>query len=57
LFALTVSPHNAKAQFGFGIVYDPTNYENAVLRYYELMSQLQQLQATYARSLTSTTSL
>ena len=51
LFALTVSPHNAKAQFGFGIVYDPTNYGNAVLRYYELMSQLQQLQATYAQVL------
>jgi conjugal transfer/entry exclusion protein len=51
LFALAATPRNAKAQFGFSIVYDPTNYGNAVLRYYELISQLQQLQATYAQVL------
>ena len=26
----------ATAQFGSGIVYDPTNYHNALLRYYQL---------------------
>jgi hypothetical protein len=39
----------ASAQFGFGgIVYDPTNYANAVLRYRQLVQQLAQLQQTYA---------
>jgi hypothetical protein len=33
----------ASAQFGFGIVYDPTNYANAVLRYSQLVQQLNQL--------------
>jgi hypothetical protein len=42
---LTVSP--AFAQLGSGIVYDPTNYHNAVLRYLQLQKQLQQLQQTY----------
>lgn len=41
---LTVSP--AFAQFG-GIVFDPTNYNNAVLRYLQLQQQLQQLQQSY----------
>ena len=41
----TVSP--AFAQFG-GIVFDPTNYNNAVLRYLQLQQQLQQLQQTYS---------
>lgn len=36
----------ASAQFG-GIVYDPTNYANAVLRYNQLVQQLLQLQQTY----------
>jgi cell division protein FtsB len=45
LLALTVSP--ALAQLGGGIVYDPTNYKNAVLRYLQLQHQLQQLQQTY----------
>lgn len=35
------------AQFGNGIVFDPTNYKNAVLRYLQLEQQLQQLQQTY----------
>src|ERR1700686_4205071 len=34
------------AQFG-GVVYDPTNYKNAVLRYLQLQRQLQQLQQSY----------
>jgi hypothetical protein len=37
----------ASAQFGFGIVYDPTNYQNALLRYYQLQQHLLQLQKTY----------
>ncbi len=45
LLVLTVSP--ALAQLGGGIVYDPTNYKNAVLRYLQLQRQLQQLQQTY----------
>ena len=45
LLALTVTP--AFAQFGMGVVYDPTNYKNAVLRYLQLQKQLQQLQHTF----------
>src|SRR5947208_13081516 len=45
LLALTVSP--AFGQLGGGIVYDPTNYKNAVLRYLQLQKQLQQLQQSY----------
>jgi hypothetical protein len=37
---------SASAQFG-GIVYDPTNYANAVLRYNQLVQQLLQLEQTY----------
>jgi hypothetical protein len=37
----------ASAQFGFGIVYDPTNYSNALLRYYQLQQHLLQLRASY----------
>jgi hypothetical protein len=40
----------ASAQFGFGgIVYDPTNYHNALLRYFQLQQQLVQLQNSYAQ--------
>ena len=45
-FALLVG--TASAQFGSGIVYDPTNYHNALLRYYQLQQHLLQLQKTYA---------
>ena len=38
----------AAAQFG-GIVYDPTNYQNAVLRYYQLKQQLTELENSYAQ--------
>jgi hypothetical protein len=38
----------ASAQFFGGIVYDPTNYANAVLRYGQLVQQLAQLRQTYA---------
>src|SRR5438132_2750345 len=37
------------AQFGSGIVYDPTNYHNALLRYYQLQQHLLQLQKSYAK--------
>lgn len=38
---------NARAQFGSGVVYDPTNYQNAVLRYHQLEQHLIELQKTY----------
>ena len=47
VFGLCVG--SASAQFGFGIVYDPTNYANAVLRYGQLVQQLNQLRQTYAQ--------
>ena len=37
----------ASAQLGSGIVYDPTNYQNALLRYYQLQKHLLELQKTY----------
>ena len=42
----------ASAQFG-GIVYDPTNYHNALLRYYQLQQHLAQLQKTYTQIVTA----
>src|SRR5580658_375234 len=39
----------ASAQFGSGIVYDPTNYQNAILRYQQLQQHLLQLQKSYAQ--------
>lgn len=47
--AITVLlPVACYGQFGFGgIVYDPTNYANAVLRYRQLIEQLGQLEQTY----------
>src|SRR6266849_3063436 len=39
----------ASAQLGSGIVYDPTNYHNALLRYYQLQQHLLQLQKSYAK--------
>lgn len=43
----------ASAQFGSGIVYDPTNYSNAVLRYQQLQQHLLQLQRTYTQIVTA----
>jgi len=40
------------AQFG-GVVYDPTNYHNALLRYYQLQQHLAQLQKTYTQTVTA----
>src|SRR6476620_8624683 len=44
LVVITVPAH---AQLFGGIVYDPTNYGNAVLRYGQLQQQLAQLITTY----------
>jgi hypothetical protein len=53
LLLLGLSVGTASAQFGFGgIVYDPTNYANALLRYAELQQQLVQLRNSYAQLVT-----
>jgi hypothetical protein len=44
--ALLLVPVDSEAQFG-GIVYDPTNYSNALLRYAQLQEHLVQLIKTY----------
>jgi len=46
VLGLCVGP--ASAQFG-GVVYDPTNYHNALLRYFQLQQHLVQLQKTYTQ--------
>src|SRR5882762_2071141 len=48
--ALLLVPAVSEAQFG-GVVYDPTNYANAVLRYNQLIQQLAQLRQTYQQVL------
>jgi hypothetical protein len=48
LLVLGLSVGTASAQFG-GIVYDPTNYHNALLRYFQLQQHLVQLQKTYTQ--------
>ncbi|MGH9825249.1 MAG: hypothetical protein ACREDR_18620, partial [Blastocatellia bacterium] len=50
LIVLLLLPVASHAQFG-GIVYDPTNYANAVLRYNQLVQQLAQLRQTYQQVL------
>lgn len=45
---LLICVGTASAQFG-GVVYDPTNYHNAVLRYLQLQQQLIQLRNSYAQ--------
>jgi len=49
--ALALVPKAGSAQIFGGIVYDPTNYQNALLRYYQLRLQLAQLQQTYQQIL------
>src|ERR1700730_15214688 len=49
VLALGLGVGTATAQFGSGIVYDPTNYHNALLRYYQLQQHLIQLQKSYAK--------
>src|ERR1700733_4210632 len=46
LLIITLCAATASAQFG-AVVYDPTNYANALLRYFELQQQLLQLTNTY----------
>jgi hypothetical protein len=48
LLILALCVGSASAQFG-GIVYDPTNYQNALLRYYQLQQHLVELQKSYAK--------
>lgn len=50
VFVLVLAtPRTSHAQLFGGIVYDPTNYQNALLRYYQLQQHLLQLQRTYAQ--------
>jgi len=49
LLALALGVGTVSAQLGSGIVYDPTNYHNALLRYYQLQQHLAQLQKSYAK--------
>ena len=49
LIALLLVPVVSEAQFGGGIVYDPTNYHNALLRYYQLQQHLVELQKNVAK--------
>ncbi|HEV2500719.1 MAG TPA: hypothetical protein VGY31_14170 [Terriglobia bacterium] len=51
VLACVLVPVAGRAQFFGGIVYDPTNFHNAVLRYYQLRMQLAQLQHTYQQVL------
>jgi hypothetical protein len=48
LLALGLCVGTASAQFG-GVVYDPTNYHNALLRYLQLTQQLIQLRNSYTQ--------
>jgi hypothetical protein len=48
VLTMTFAVGTASAQFG-GIVYDPTNYQNALLRYFQLQQQLIQLRNSYAQ--------
>jgi hypothetical protein len=47
LLVLALGVGAASAQLGSGVVYDPTNYQNAVLRYEQLQKHLLQLQKSY----------
>ncbi|MFZ3217674.1 MAG: hypothetical protein WA192_16570 [Candidatus Acidiferrales bacterium] len=49
LLVLGLGVGTATAQFGNGVVFDPTNYHNALLRYYQLQEHLAELQKSYAK--------
>jgi hypothetical protein len=49
LLSLSLLVGTASAQFGSGVVFDPTNYHNALLRYYQLQQHLLELQKSYAK--------
>jgi hypothetical protein len=53
LLIATLCIGTASAQLGSGIVYDPTNYSNALLRYQQLQQHLLQLQKTYTQVVTA----
>ena len=48
LIVMGLAVGTASAQFG-GIVYDPANYSNALLRYAQLQQQLIQLKNSYTQ--------
>jgi hypothetical protein len=48
LLVVGLSVGTASAQFG-GVVYDPANYHNALLRYFQLQQHLAELQKSYAQ--------
>jgi hypothetical protein len=47
-FVAALCAGGASAQFG-GVVFDPTNYSNALLRYYQLQQHLVELKNSYAQ--------
>ena len=49
VFVMVLCVATASAQLGSGIVYDPTNYQNALLRYQQLQQHLLELQKSYAK--------
>ena len=49
LLVLGLGVGTATAQLGNGVVFDPTNYHNALLRYYQLQQHLLELQKSYAK--------
>jgi len=49
LLVLGLGVGSATAQLGNGVVFDPTNYHNALLRYYQLQQHLMELQKSYAK--------
>jgi hypothetical protein len=49
LLVLGLGVSSATAQFGSGVVFDPTNFHNALLRYYQLQQHLIQLQQNVAK--------
>ena len=55
LLVVTLCAGTASAQLGSGIVYDPTNYQNALLRYQQLQQHLLQLQRATTKSRTIST--
>ena len=50
VLAVLILPAVSHGQLG-GIVYDPTNYANAVLRYNQLVQRLARLRQTYQQVL------
>src|SRR3984893_15620464 len=48
LIVMGLAVGTASAQFG-GVVYDPTNYANALKRYFQLQQQLIQLKNSYSQ--------